>query len=167
MVPKKKSVAEVLTDMKLAYQRSKKQTKPVLEDKQVKEVEISQERRQPLPSPVRALEPAREKRKASQCAAADAKPVAKQKAAAVKSKSKKLPAKEKQQRKTKQAAKPTNGKPLKMDRKNVASRAYHAMLSKMEKTMSKELAKIHARKAHADALEQWNREHKDASSVQA
>ena len=47
---KKKSVAEVLTDMKLAYQRSKSQTKPVLEDKQVKEVEISQERRQPLPS---------------------------------------------------------------------------------------------------------------------
>ena len=49
--------------------------------------------------------------------------------------------------------------PLKMDRKNVCSRAYHKELKEKLKTMKKDEAKHYARLAHQKAAEEWIQEH--------
>ena len=49
--------------------------------------------------------------------------------------------------------------PLKMDIKNVCSRAYHKELKEKLKTMTKDEAKHYARLAHKKAAEEWIQEH--------
>lgn len=59
--------------------------------------------------------------------------------------------------------KKTDSKPcLKMDRKNVASRAYHRKFTEMLKSLTREEAKVYAREAHQRALDLWDQEHQTA-----
>ena len=149
--PQKKNVAETLAELKEAFKDNKAESTKKPKDEQHEEAEKEM--------------PPKKKRKKN-----PTKKAVKPAASATQRATSKVPREPKVEEKNKPA--PATGKsvkqipnkvsdprPLKMDRKNVASRAYHRVLSQKLQEMDHVSAKCEARKAHQAALLEWDKQH--------
>lgn len=167
---KKKSVAETLLDLKSAYHGVKDSHKlgedsngTTAKKRPVPAAEAHTEKNETSPPKGNENKSKKQKEPKSILKGKDSKakktqtkePVSAPKGKADKAHKQKLSAVGKMEKKEKPA--------LKMDKKNVASRAYHQMLNlKIQEGLCKEQAKCFARSAHMEAADRWDFEHRSS-----